>query len=89
MWYFKGRGDGHFDIPGLEVMKSTENALGITFGAPFHDHWKLFDISTTKTDASNKLPLIESGRLHFDLKFKSKVFGYSRPGLSKIFMQSC
>ena len=89
VWYFKGRGDGHFDIPGLEVMKSTENALGITFGARFHDHWKLFDISTTKTDASNKLPLIESGRLHFDLKFKSNVFGYSRPGLSKIFMQSC
>ena len=51
-------------------IKSTENILGITFWARFDDHWKLFDISTTETDTSNNFPLIESGKIGFDHKFK-------------------
>ena len=72
LWYFNGSVDGPLKNLDLELMKSTENALGITFWAKFDDHWKLFDISTTETDASNNFPLIESGRIDFDLKFKSK-----------------
>ena len=41
-------------------IKSTENALGIAFAANCHDHWKLFNISTTDTNASDNFPLIES-----------------------------
>ena len=87
LWFFNGSVDGHFDADDLEVIKSTENALGITVGVRFDNHWKLFDISTTDTDASDKFPLIESGRLDFDLKLKSK--GENSPGLFKIFMQLC
>ena len=56
----------------------------------FEDHWKLFDLSTNETDASNNVPLIESGRIDFDVKFKSKWLYYENsPGLSKFFTQSC
>ena len=90
LWSFNGSVDGHFNILDLELIKSTENALGITFWVQFHDHWKLFDISTTETDVSNNLPLIESGRIDFDFKFKSKSLRFNEsPGLSKNFMQSC
>ena len=50
----------------LVPIKSTDNALGIAFGAECHNHWKLFDISTTGTDASDNFPLIESGRVDHD-----------------------
>ena len=75
----------------MELIKSTENALGIAFWARFDDHWKLFDISTAETDASNDFPLIESGRIDFDLKFKLNLKLHSNlsPSSSKIFMQSC
>ena len=68
LWSFNGSVGGHIDIDDLELIKSTENALGITFGVRFINHWKLFDISTTDTDASDNLPLIESGRIDYDLK---------------------
>ena len=86
LWSFNGGIDGHLDNLDLELIKSTENALGITFGARFDDHWKLFDISTTETDASDKFPLIELGRIDFDLTFKLENL---TPGLSKFFMQLC
>ncbi|EDR00612.1 uncharacterized protein LACBIDRAFT_295707 [Laccaria bicolor S238N-H82] len=72
LWSYNGSVDGHFNIDDLELIKSTENALGITFWVRFDDHFKLFDISTIETDTSNNLPLIESGRIDFDLKLKSK-----------------
>ena len=73
LWSFNGGADGHFNIRDLELIKSTENALGITFGVRFDDHWKLFDISTT--DASDNFPLIESGRIDFDIKLYSEWVG--------------
>jgi len=86
LWSFNGSVDGHFDIFHLELIKSTENALGVTAAARFDDHWKLFNISTTDTEASDNFPLIESGRIDFDLKPKS---GNDSLGLSEIFVQSC
>jgi hypothetical protein len=86
---FNGSLDGHFDNYDLGPIKSTENALGITFAVRFIDHWKLFDISTTDTDASDNCPLIESGRIDFDLKLKSKWVHRKYLGLSEIFMQLC
>ena len=83
LWSFNGGADGHFDIRDLELRKSTENALGITFWARFDDHWKLFDLSTTETDTLNNFPLIESGRIYFDLKFKLRSWQFRSPGLSK------
>ncbi|EDR04723.1 uncharacterized protein LACBIDRAFT_330322 [Laccaria bicolor S238N-H82] len=72
LWSFNGSVDGHFNIDDLELIKSTRNPLGITFGVRFDDHCKLFDISTTDTDASDKFPLIESGKVIFALKLTSK-----------------
>ena len=83
LWSFNV--DDHFDIFDMRLIKSTENALGITFVKRFDDHWKLFDISTTNTDTLDNIPLIESGRIDFDLM----LIGDKNLGLSKIFMQSC
>ena len=68
----------------LKPMKSTENALGISFWMRDRDHWRLFDISTTDTDASGNNPLIESGRIDFNSKL-----GRDSVGLSEIFIQLC
>ena len=89
LWSFNGSVDGRFNILDLELVKSTENALGITFWVRFDNHWKLFDISTTETDAPDNFPLVESGRIDFDLKFESRSVHDRSPGLSKFFMQSC
>ena len=86
LWSFNGGVASHFDIDDLVPMNYTENALGITFGVWFDDHWKLFDISTT--DASDNFPLIESGRIDFDIKLYSERKRFSSLGLSEIFMQS-
>ena len=89
LWSFNGGADGHFDIRDLELIKSTENALGVTFAVRFDNRWKLFDLSTTETDTSNNFPLIESGKIGFDHKFKlSSKFDQRSNGLFK-FMQSC
>ena len=64
----------------------TENALGITFGVQSDDHWKLFDIATT--DTPDNFPLIESGRIDFDMKLCSEWDCKSSLGLSELFMQS-
>ena len=85
LWSFNGGVASHFDIDDLVPINYTENALGITFGVRFHNHWKLFDISTT--DASDDFPLIEFGRIDFDIKY-SEWERRSRLGLSEIFMQS-
>ena len=85
LWSFNGGVASHFDIDDLVPINYTENAFGITFGLRFNDHWKLFDISTT--DASNNFPLIESGRIDFDIKLYSKWERRSSLGLSEIFMQ--
>ena len=87
LWSFNGSIDGH--LLNLELIKSTGNALGIAFWARFDDHWKLFDISTTETNTSNNFPLIESGRIDFDLKFKSKSARGKNLCLPKNFMHSC
>jgi len=68
LWCFNGSVDGHFNIGDVVPIKSTKNALGITVGAQFYDHFKLYDISTTDTDTPDNFPLIESGRIDFDLK---------------------
>ena len=86
LWSFNGGVHGHFDIDDLVPINYTENALGITFGVRFDDHWKLFDISTT--GASDNFPLTESGRIDFDLKFYSERERRHSLGLSEIFMQS-
>jgi len=84
LWSFNGSVDGHLNIFDLGLIKSTENALGVTVGVQFDDHWKLFDISTTSdTDTSDNIPLIESGRIDFDLKQRVRK---DSPGLSEIFM---
>jgi hypothetical protein len=91
LWSFNSSVDGHFDIDDLVPMKSTENALGITFGVQFISHWKLFDISTTETEASDDFPLIESGRIDYDpnpLKSKDSV-PHNSLGLSQTLLQSC
>ena len=89
LWSFNGSVDDHFNNLDLELIKSTENALGITFWARFDNRWKLFDLSTTETDTSNNFPLIESGKIGFDHKFKlSSKFDQRSNGLFK-FMQSC
>ena len=85
LWSFNG-GVTSLYIGTLVPINYTENALGITFGLRFDDHWKLFDISTT--DASDNFPLIESGRIDFDIKLYSEWERMSSLGLSKIFMQS-
>ena len=82
LWSFNGSVDGHLNVPDLKLIRSTENALGITFAVRFEDHWKLFDISTTETDTLNNFPLIEWGRVDCDIKFKlkSKSFENHNPG---------
>jgi hypothetical protein len=84
LWSFNGCVDGHFNIYNLQLIKSTENALGINLGERFDNHWKLFDISTTETDSSDNIPLIESGRIDFDLKLKSNSAHGNSFGLSEI-----
>ena len=76
-------------ISELELIKSTENALGITLGLRFNDHWKLFDISTADTDISDDFPLFDSGRVDFDPKSGSRRERNNSLGLSKNFTQSC
>ena len=85
LWSFNGSVDGHFEVIDLGLIKATENALGITFRVRFNNHWRLFDISTTETDASDNFPLIESGKVDFDLKLKSKSVVDKSLGLSKNF----
>ena len=68
----------------MGLIKSTKNALGISIAAWLDEHWRLFDISTTKTDASNNFLLIESGRIDLHLKLKSEE---DNLGLSQNFMQ--
>ena len=89
LWSFNGGTYGHFHINDLELIKSTQNALGITFRAQFTDHWKLFDISTTDTIASDNFPLFESGRIEHDRKLKKQSWsGENSRGLSENFSQS-
>ena len=78
LWSFQDRVDGHFDYNDLELIKSTENALGIALAVWFDDHWKLFDISTTDTHTLNNLPLILSGRLDSDLNLNLHREPYGR-----------
>ena len=86
LWTFTGSVDGHFDIRDLVPTKSTDNALGVTLGVQFDDHWKLFDISTIDTNTLDNFPLIESGRIDFDLKLVSKWDRKISLGLSEFFM---
>ena len=89
LWSFNSSVDCDFNIVDFELIKSTENPLAITFWARFGYHWNLFDVSTTETGALDNFPLIESGKMDFDLKIKElKFLDENRYlGLSKIFMQ--
>ena len=79
--------DCPWDLSDLQLLKSTENPLAFTFWGRFSDHWKLFEISTTETDASDNFPIIESGKIDFDLKIKElKWVHKSGLGLSEIFI---
>jgi hypothetical protein len=89
LWSFNGSVDSHFDIDDLVLIKSTENALGITFAVQLISHWKLFDISTTEPDALDKFPLIEFGKIDYDQKLMLNSVHRNSFGLSKVFMQSC
>ena len=90
LWSFNGSVDGHFNINDLELIKSAENALGITFGMQFDDHWNLlFDLSTIDNDTSYNFPLIESGRIDFNLELYlkpqcGKSFGLSQVSCSRV-----
>ena len=86
LWSFNGGVASHFYFGDLVPINYTENALGITFGVRFYDHWKLFDISTT--DASDNFSLIEFGRIDFDIKLYLEWDRRRSLGLFKIFMQS-
>ena len=82
LWSFNSGAAHHFDIDDLVPISYTENAMGITFGVQFTDHWKLFDISTT--DTPDNFPLIESGRIDFDIKRYSLWVLLNSLGLSEI-----
>ena len=89
LWSFGSSVDRDFDIFGLELTGFTENPLAITFWARFGYYWTLFETSTTKIDASDTFPLIESGRIDFDSKIRELklVDENIRLGLSEIIMQ--
>jgi len=54
---------GHSNIFQLQPMKSTTNALGITFGIDSEDRMELFDVSTDAKEDS--YPLVEAGKLNY------------------------
>ena len=55
---------GYSNIFELQPMKSTTNALGITFGVDSKSYMKLFNISTdTKEDCH--YPLVEAGQMNY------------------------
>ena len=85
LWSFNSSVNCDFNTFDFELIESTENPL---FGVQFCDHWELFDISTTETNASDNFPLIECGSINFDAKIKGlKWMGEKNLGLCKIFMQ--
>ena len=86
LWSFNSGVARHFDIDDLVPISYTQNPMGITFGVQFDDHSKLFDISTT--DTPDNFPLIESGRIDFDITLYSKWQRLNSLGLSDTFMQS-
>ena len=54
---------GHSNIFQLQAMKSTTNALGITFGVDSKTRMELFDVSS---DAKkDRYPLVEAGQLNY------------------------
>ena len=60
VWCYHGHGDSNISL--LRPMKSTTNALGITFGVHSSTHTQLFDVFTgTEKD----YPLTEAGRLNY------------------------
>ena len=54
---------GHPNIFQLQSMKSTTNALGITFRVDSETHMELFDISTDAQEDS--YPLVNVGQLNY------------------------
>ena len=57
---------GHSNIFKLQPMKSTTNALGITFGVDSTSCMELFDVSIdTKEDS---YPLVKAGKLSYSRK---------------------
>ena len=54
---------GRSNIFELRPMKSTTNALGITFGVHSKSHMELFDISTD--GKKDSYPLVEPGQLNY------------------------
>ena len=56
---------GRSNIFQLQPMKSTTNALGITFGVHRTSRMELFDVST---DGKDSYPLVEAGQLNYSRK---------------------
>ncbi|KIJ95325.1 hypothetical protein K443DRAFT_683104 [Laccaria amethystina LaAM-08-1] len=61
---------GRSNIFQLQPMKSTTNALGITFGVDFKSHMKLFAVST---DTKDRYPLVEAGQLNYSRQLNDAV----------------
>ena len=56
---------GHSNIFQLQQMKSTTNALGITFGVYSTSFMELFDVSI---DTKDSYPLVKAGKLNYSRK---------------------
>ena len=54
---------GHSNIFQLQPIKSTTNALGITFGVHSKSRMELFDVSTD--GKKDSYPLVEAGQLNY------------------------
>ena len=61
---------GRSDIFQLQPMKSTTNALGITFGVDSRSRMELFDISSDAKERS--YPLVEAGQLNYGRQLNGK-----------------
>lgn len=62
---------GHSDIFALQPMKSTTNALGITFGLDFTSCMELFDVSTDAKE--DRYPLVKAGQLKYSRQLNGAV----------------
>ena len=87
LWSFESSVGG-FNNSKLKLMNFTENPLAFTSWAPFGYDWKLVDLPTTETDASDNFPPMQCGRIDFDVKIKGlEGVRKNSLGLSEIYMQ--
>ena len=70
LWTYHGY--GHSNIFKLRPMKSTTNALGITFGVHSKSRMELFDVSTNAKEDTYGYPLVEAGQLNYSQQLNGK-----------------